>query len=197
MIVGVDGAAARFARHWLDGPASVLAGREPEGRLTSLVHAARHRPASAVPNDRLTLRDTAGVERTFLFSAMALPKGGKVALVGRAVDPVASSTPADPRSEALRDGRDVRHTDRDWPTLPGRLDMHAAQLVGQKPLREIVRDATAVINRVCIETALKRTKGSRVAAARLLGLSRQGLYSKLALHGIEPQDGAHGEDDAM
>ncbi|MEL6947843.1 MAG: helix-turn-helix domain-containing protein, partial [Pseudomonadota bacterium] len=33
---------------------------------------------------------------------------------------------------------------------------------------------------LCIETALDLTKGNRVSAARMLGLSRQSLYAKLA-----------------
>ena len=70
-------------------------------------------------------------------------------------------------------------------------EQRALRLVGQRPLKEIVKLTTSGVERVCIETALELTRGNRVAAARLLGLSRQSLYSKLALHEI---DGARTND---
>ncbi|EFL89097.1 transcriptional regulator PpsR [Ahrensia sp. R2A130] len=53
-------------------------------------------------------------------------------------------------------------------------------LVGHMPLKDIVRETTHMIEQLCIETALDLTKGNRVSAARMLGLSRQSLYAKLA-----------------
>ncbi len=57
-------------------------------------------------------------------------------------------------------------------------------LVGRVSLKEIVREATDMIERLCIEAALDVSSNNRAAAAQLLGLSRQSLYSKLRRHGL-------------
>jgi len=57
-------------------------------------------------------------------------------------------------------------------------------LVGRVPLRDLVRQSTDLVERLCIETALRKTRGNRASAAELLGLSRQSLYSKLRRHGL-------------
>ncbi len=46
-------------------------------------------------------------------------------------------------------------------------------------------DARAQIERRCIEIALARAGGSRSAAARALGLSRQGLLKTMARLGLD------------
>jgi transcriptional regulator PpsR len=51
--------------------------------------------------------------------------------------------------------------------------------VGRMPLKQLVRESTDVIEALCVEAALKLTKDNRAAAAELLGLSRQSLYTKL------------------
>ena len=51
--------------------------------------------------------------------------------------------------------------------------------VGRVPLKQLVRESTDVIEALCIESALKLTQDNRAAAAELLGLSRQSLYTKL------------------
>ncbi len=53
------------------------------------------------------------------------------------------------------------------------------ELVGSASLREIVAETTNVVERMCIETAVELTMNNRVAAAEMLGLSRQSLYVKL------------------
>lgn len=63
-----------------------------------------------------------------------------------------------------------------------------AALVGQLPLKEIVRASTDLIEKLCIETALELSDQSRASAAELLGLSRQGLYSKLKRFKIPERD---------
>jgi transcriptional regulator PpsR len=57
-------------------------------------------------------------------------------------------------------------------------------LVGRMPLREIVRDTTDLIERLCIEAALDLTHDNRASAAEMLGLSRQSLYVKLRRFGL-------------
>ena len=58
------------------------------------------------------------------------------------------------------------------------------ELVGSATLKEIVLETTDVIEKMCIETALELTGNNRVAAAEMLGLSRQSLYVKLRRHNL-------------
>ncbi len=65
-----------------------------------------------------------------------------------------------------------------------------AELIGRVPLKEIVRETTDVIERMCIEAALRLTGDNRASAAEMLGLSRQSLYVKLNRFGIERETAA-------
>lgn len=62
------------------------------------------------------------------------------------------------------------------------------ELVGRVPLKDIVNESTVLIERLCIEAALKISDNNRASAAEMLGLSRQGLYSKLKRVGLESGD---------
>lgn len=53
------------------------------------------------------------------------------------------------------------------------------QQVGRVPLKDLVRQSTDMVEKLCIETALDLTGDNRASAAELLGVSRQGLYAKL------------------
>ncbi len=57
-------------------------------------------------------------------------------------------------------------------------------LVGRMSLKDIVRESTDLIERLCIEAALSYTSDNRASAAEILGLSRQSLYSKLHRYGL-------------
>lgn len=57
-------------------------------------------------------------------------------------------------------------------------------LVGRVPLKELVRESTDLIEKLCIEAALDLTDDNRASAAELLGLSRQSLYVKLRRYGL-------------
>lgn len=57
-------------------------------------------------------------------------------------------------------------------------------LVGRVSLRDIVRETTDIIERLCIEAALELTNDNRASAAEMLGLSRQSLYVKLRRHNM-------------
>ena len=61
---------------------------------------------------------------------------------------------------------------------------NAMKLVGSAPLKDLVSDTSDVVERICIKTALELTQNNRVAAAEMLGLSRQGLYIKLRKYGL-------------
>jgi transcriptional regulator PpsR len=58
------------------------------------------------------------------------------------------------------------------------------ELIGRVPLKDLVRETTDVIERLCIEAALQITGDNRATAAEMLGLSRQSLYAKLRRHGL-------------
>lgn len=55
-------------------------------------------------------------------------------------------------------------------------------LVGHTPLREVVKQTTDIVERMCIEAALELTGDNRASAAEMLGVSRQSLYMKLRRH---------------
>ncbi len=71
------------------------------------------------------------------------------------------------------------------------------ELIGRVSLKELVRDATDVIERLCIEAALELAENNRASAAEMLGVSRQSLYAKLHRYGLgdlpEPGSGWEGE----
>ncbi|MFM2423197.1 MAG: hypothetical protein RL291_1727, partial [Pseudomonadota bacterium] len=76
-------------------------------------------------------------------------------------------------------------------TIPGmtRSVEQMTELVGRVPLKDLVRDTTDIIEKLCIEAALQLTGDNRAAAAEILGLSRQSLYIKLRKHGLGDLDG--------
>ncbi|WP_294533304.1 transcriptional regulator PpsR [uncultured Rhodoblastus sp.] len=61
---------------------------------------------------------------------------------------------------------------------------HFIDLVGRVPLKNLVRETTDLIERLCIDAALQLTEDNRAAAAEMLGLSRQGFYAKLRRYGL-------------
>jgi transcriptional regulator PpsR len=65
------------------------------------------------------------------------------------------------------------------------VDMHSViELIGGQSLKDIVAKTTDVVEKMCIETAVEMTSNNRVAAAEMLGLSRQSLYVKLRKYGL-------------
>ena len=90
----------------------------------------------------------------------------------------------------------LRHepeSDREQPYSPS----HFAELVGRVSLRELVRDTADIIEKLCIEEALRQTDNNRASAADVLGLSRQSLYMKLKRYGLEdgPRNAGAGGTD--
>ncbi len=65
---------------------------------------------------------------------------------------------------------------------------HLTELVGRTTLKELVRETTDVIERLCIEAALELSKDNRASAAQMLGLSRQSLYAKMRRYGLGDLD---------
>jgi transcriptional regulator PpsR len=82
---------------------------------------------------------------------------------------------------------------RDARTLPRSVEQ-LTELVGRVSLKELVRETTDVIERLCIEAALELTRDNRASAAEMLGLSRQSLYVKLRRYGLGDLDGGAARD---
>ena len=62
------------------------------------------------------------------------------------------------------------------------------ELVGRVPMKNLVRETTDLIERLCIEAALELTRENRASAAEMLGLSRQAFYVKLRRYGLADSD---------
>jgi transcriptional regulator PpsR len=84
----------------------------------------------------------------------------------------------------LRTGLAGREDDDTPPAVLPRSIEQMKQLVGSVPMKELVRETTDMIERLCIEAALELTGDNRASAADMLGLSRQSLYAKLHRFGI-------------
>jgi DNA-binding NtrC family response regulator len=54
-----------------------------------------------------------------------------------------------------------------------------------RPLKQIVAETTRAVERQAIREALDRSEGSPSKAARLLGISRASLYTKLKEYGMK------------
>ncbi len=114
-----------------------------------------------------TLRGESGAQAEIEISAAVLP-GSEPMRMGFTMRNVGRRLPADARA-----GRE----------LPRSVEQ-LTELVGRVPLKELVREATDLIERLCIEAALELTRDNRASAAEMLGLSRQSLYVKLRRYGL-------------
>ncbi len=89
-------------------------------------------------------------------------------------------------------GFSIRETRRSEASIGGIGNQPAKQftdLVGRVPLKDLVRDTADIIEKLCIEAALRLTENNRASAADMLGLSRQSLYIKLKRYGIvDPEE---------
>lgn len=125
------------------------------------------REHGAVRNVATILRGSAGAREEIEISGVVAPMGNSdcygftIRNVGRRL-------------------RDAPALQRDSPRSVEQL----TELVGRMSLKDIVRESTDLIERLCIEAALSYTSDNRASAAEILGLSRQSLYSKLHRHGL-------------
>lgn len=107
------------------------------------------------------------------------------------VEVSAVAAPADDKNVYAFSIRNVSRRMKENARLDEQLPSTAAQfieLVGRVPLKDIVRESTALIERLCIEAALEISNNNRASAAEMLGLSRQGLYLKLKRVGLTQDD---------
>jgi transcriptional regulator PpsR len=84
----------------------------------------------------------------------------------------------------------IRDVGRRLPSNDGAESLQSAlaaviEQTGKTSLRVLVRDTIGLVERHYIDAALQITEGNRTAAAEVLGLSRQGLYKKLAQYEME------------
>ena len=128
---------------------------------------AQLREHGSVRNIATILRGSAGAEEEVEVSGVAAPVGDG-ACYGFTIRSV---------GRRLRDAPAIV---RDAPRSVEQL----TDLVGRMSLKEIVRESTDLIERLCIEAALAYTSDNRASAAEILGVSRQSLYSKLHRHGL-------------
>jgi transcriptional regulator PpsR len=120
-----------------------------------------------------TLRGELGLTTEVEISAVAVPDPDQPVL-GFVIRSVGRRLPAAAPAE------------RELPRSPEQL----TELIGRVPLKDIVRETTDVIERLCIEAALQLTGDNRASAAEMLGLSRQSLYLKLHRYGLGELDSA-------
>ena len=151
-------------------------------------HQARGQPldrwvgASGVDLDVLTanLRDRGSVR---FFTTTMRGEAGTVAQVE--ISAVSIRNGGQPSyGYAIRNVGPRLHTDtRAARQLPRSVEQ-LTELIGRVSLKELVREATEVIERLSIEAALELTNDNRASAAEMLGLSRQSLYVKLRRYGL-------------
>jgi transcriptional regulator PpsR len=114
-----------------------------------------------------TLRDEFGAEIEVEISAGAVLNGGEPSYgfairgISRRIAPQVTNARAFPKSLE-----------------------QIIELIGRVSLKELVREATDVIERLSIEAALTMTGDNRASAAEVLGVSRQSLYVKMRRHGL-------------
>lgn len=113
-----------------------------------------------------------GLSEDVEVSAVLAPEGEE-ACYGFAIRPTGPRPAATIRSGA--------------PELPHSV-AQMRELVGRVSLKELVRETTDVIEKLCIEAALDLTGDNRASAAEMLGLSRQSFYAKLRRHGLGDLD---------
>jgi len=61
----------------------------------------------------------------------------------------------------------------------------STEQIGRTPLRSLVKNTVGIVEEHFMRAALQLSGNNRTAAAELLGLSRQSLYSKLSLYGLD------------
>lgn len=114
------------------------------------------------------LRDEFGAETNVEISAGAVMNGGEPSY-GFAIRGINQRVMAQPAVQQR--------------VFPKSLEQ-IIELIGRVSLKDLVREATDVIERLSIEAALTMTGDNRASAAEVLGLSRQSLYVKMRRHGL-------------
>ena len=127
-----------------------------------------------------SLRGEYGSQAEVEISAVSLTERGETG-IGFAIRNV------ERRRSSAGEARNARELPRSVEQL--------TELVGRVSLKELVRETTDVIERLCIEAALELTRDNRASAAEMLGLSRQSLYVKLRRHGLGDLEAGDGDEE--
>lgn len=114
-----------------------------------------------------TVRAEDGSTAQVEISAVAIGSGGQPSF-GFAIRNIGPRLQVEPRAAR---------------TLPRSIEQ-LTELIGRVSLKDLVRESTDVIEKLCIEAALELTGDNRASAAEMLGLSRQSLYVKLRRYGL-------------
>jgi transcriptional regulator PpsR len=125
------------------------------------------REHGSIRNFATIVRSDYGTPQEALVTGVAA-LDGKVPCLGFSIRAVSSRLVSEPATSSV---------------LPRSVEQ-LRELVGRVSLKELVRESADLIERLCIEAALDVSGNNRASAAQLLGLSRQGLYSKLRRHGL-------------
>ncbi len=179
VLINAAGVVQRANRAFLDlvqMPAAAAAFGQSVGRWLSqpgtdagvlIAAMRRHR---VVRNFATTLHGELGTETAIEISGAAGDESGQIGLLLRDVSRRQSAA-CQPRAMSRLAELDDR--------------------IGTTTLTDLVSEASGMIERHCIETALLRSAGNRTAAAALLGMSRQSLYAKLNRYGIGTEETAN------
>jgi transcriptional regulator PpsR len=135
------------------------------------------RQRGSVRSFMTSLRGESGASTPVEISAVSIRNGGRPSF-GFAIRNVGQRLPREPAAAT--------------PGLPRSVEQ-LTELVGRVSLKELVRESTDLIERLCIEAALQITGDNRASAAQMLGLSRQSLYMKLRRYGLVEAGGDDGE----
>jgi transcriptional regulator PpsR len=166
----------------LFGPAAELQGRlvsdlfEPRDRAQLDQVLATVRAGGHLSPRQLRLADNAA---EITLTAALFREDSASFMLLRVVPPATTAAPAPRRVEVAESNGDAR-PGRELPRSVDQL----TELIGRVALKDLVREATDMIERLCIEAALEKTNDNRASAAELLGLSRQSLYVKLHRYGL-------------
>jgi transcriptional regulator PpsR len=172
-----------------DADLSILA---CNGAFLDLVHLARSGDVRGQPLTRFLGRPGVdlGILQAQLRDHGAVRNFATVVRVGKdGEEDVELSAVTSHEAGEVRHGFSIRATGRRLASGPEQRQVprsveQLTELVGHVSLKEIVRESTDLIERLCIEAALNHTADNRASAAEVLGLSRQSLYSKLHRHGL-------------
>ncbi|MBB4303337.1 transcriptional regulator PpsR [Rhodobium orientis] len=120
-----------------------------------------------------TLRSLSGQTSEVELSVVAMPDGGGFGVVIRSVAL---------RAQPIELSAVPKASERN--AVMARTGEPVEDLIGKVPLKDLVRDEMDAIEKSCIASALQLTGNNRALTAKVLGLSRQGLYSKLRRYGF-------------
>jgi transcriptional regulator PpsR len=148
---------------------------QPGADLTALL--ANVKKHGTVKLFTTTVRGELGTDTAVEISA-AIGEGSDSKSIGVLVRNIARRLPAHGEGDLLR-------------TALGSI----SEQIGKSSLRKLVKNTVSIVEQHYVKEALELAGGNRTATAELLGLSRQSLYAKLSLYGLDDK-GPEAEEPA-